>query len=248
MKGAVSFDFSGCRVLVTGGSNGIGTGIARAFLDAGAQVTITGRRARASDYDTDLSGLAYRPLEMADPAAVTALAESLGALDVRVNTAGASLAARNEALPDVFEEAVSLHLFGAYRLTAACEPLLAESEIDGGGSVLFLASMSAFFGIPMTTGYGAAKAAVVQLTKGLAVRWAARGIRVNAVAPGLVETNMTRVMKGIEPLEKPQLDRTPMRRWGTVADVTPVALFLASPGARFITGQTYCVDGGYSIA
>jgi len=86
------------------------------------------------------------------------------------------------------------------------------------------------------------------MTKNLAVAWAGEGIRVNAVAPGLVESNMTGVMKGVEALEKPLMERTPMRRWGTPEDIAPAALFLASPAARFVTGQTLAVDGGFSVA
>ncbi len=246
MSGPPNFDFSGTRVLVTGGSNGIGLGIARAFAEAGGAVGITGTREAASDYDHDLSGFSYRGVDMRDSAALDALVDSLDDLDVLVNNAGANLVARNEWNPEVFEEAVRINLFGAFRLAVRCKARLAKSRIDGGGSVLNIASMSAFVAVPLVPGYGAAKAAIVQMTKNLGVAWAKENVRVNAVAPGLIETNMTRVMKGVPALEQPEMDRTPMGRWGTPEDVAPAYLFLASPSARFITGQTLGVDGGYS--
>ena len=242
----VRFDFAATHVLVTGGSNGIGLGIARAFANAGAAVTITGTRAGAGDYDHDLSPFSYRQADMRDSAGLDALADSLDSLDVLVNNAGANLVIRNEWNPDVFEEAVRINLFGAFRLAVRLKERIAKSAIVGGGSVLNIASMSSFVAVPLVPGYGAAKAAVVQMTKNLGVAWAKDNVRVNAVAPGLIESNMTAVMKGVEALEKPEMDRTPMGRWGAPEDIAPAYLFLASPAAKFITGQTLCVDGGYS--
>jgi NAD(P)-dependent dehydrogenase (short-subunit alcohol dehydrogenase family) len=242
----VSFDFSGTRVLVTGGSNGIGLGIAQAFARAGARVVITGTRAVAAEYDHDLSAFEYRSADMRDAETLDALASSIDSLDVLVNNAGANLAVRNEWNPEVFEEAVRINLFGAFQLAVRLKDRIAKSSIEGGGSVLNIASMSAYVAVPLVPGYGAAKAAIVQMTKNMGVAWAKENVRVNAVAPGLIESNMTAVMKGIEALEKPEMDRTPMGRWGTPDDIAPAYLFLASPAARFITGQTLCVDGGYS--
>lgn len=245
---SLRFDFTGARVLVTGGSNGIGLGIAGAFAGAGAAVTITGTRESAADYDHDLSEFAYLSLDVRDGGAVERAVAGLDALDVLVNNAGANSIQPSEWEPDVFEDSLRVNLVSAFRAASAARPLLAESRLAGGASVVNLASMSSFFAVPIVPGYGAAKAGVVQLTKNLAVAWAAQGIRVNAVAPGLILSNMTRVMKGIEALEKPQLERTPLGRWGTPEDVAPAVLFLASAAAGFVTGHTLCVDGGFAVA
>jgi len=249
MSGNVRFDFEGCRVLVTGGSSGIGTGIAANFLAAGADVSITGTRPSAADYDNDLSAYDYHTCQMTAPEDISRVSDALPSLDVLINNAGANLpGGRNEWEPDVFEEVVGINLFGSFRMAVACKDKLAKSRLDGGGNIVNLASMSAYFAVPVVPGYGAAKAAVVQMTKNLAVTWVGEGIRVNAVAPGLILSNMTAAMKGIEALEKPQIGRTPMGRWGTPEDIAPAILFLASPAARFVTGQTLPVDGGFSVA
>jgi NAD(P)-dependent dehydrogenase (short-subunit alcohol dehydrogenase family) len=245
---AATFDFGGARVLVTGGSNGIGLAVARAFRAAGAHVTITGTRASATEYDHDLSGLDYHPCRLPDPDAIQAVAAALDGLDVLVNNAGQNLpGGRSEYDPDVFEEVVAVNLFAAFRMATACKALLKASAMAGGGAVVNVGSMSSFFGIEPVPGYGAAKAGVVQMTKTLAVAWARHGIRVNAVAPGIIETNMTAPMMAFESLIEPILERTPMRRLGTPDDVAPVVLFLAGPAARYVTGQTIPVDGGFSV-
>ncbi len=244
----VTFDFGGSRVLVTGGSNGIGLGVATAFADAGAAVTITGTRDDAGAYDHDLSPFTYTRCRMADADEVRALAAGLDGLDVLVNNAGQNLpGGRSEWDEGVFEEVVDINLVAPFRLAQACHDHLAASSAPGGGAVVNVGSMSSFFGMEVVPGYGAAKAGVVQVTKTLAVSWARDGIRVNAVAPGVVESNMTAPMLPFGEITAPLLARTPMGRFGTPEDVSPAVLFLASEAARYVTGHTLVVDGGFSV-
>jgi 3-oxoacyl-[acyl-carrier protein] reductase len=244
-----AFDFAGATVLVTGGTSGIGHAVAQAFTDAGAHVTITGTRRSAADYESDLALFAYQQCRLTEPSSIDAVVAGLDRLDVLVNNAGQNLpGGRNEYDPEVFEETVAINLFGAFRLASATRSLLAASELDGGGSVVNVGSMSSFFGIEIVPAYGAAKAAVVQLTKTLAVAWANDGIRVNAIAPGVVETGMTAPMLPFDELTGPLLARTPMRRFAAPEEIAPAVLFLASPAARYMTGHTLVIDGGFSIA
>ncbi len=245
----VAFDYSGATVLVTGGTSGIGYAIAHDFARSGATVTVTGRRANATDYEVDLSPFTYRQCRMDDGGDLDALVGAApDRLDVLVNNAGENLpGGRSEWEPEVFDESVTVNLLAVFRLTTALKPKLAACGADGGASVVNLASMSSFFGMEIVPGYGAAKAGIVQLTKTLAVSWARDGIRVNAVAPGVVETGMTAPMLPYPALTDPLLARTPMARFATPDEISPVVLFLASAAARYVTGQTLCVDGGFSV-
>lgn len=239
------FDFRGAAVLVTGGTSGLGHGIARRFAEAGADVTVTGTRPSAAAYDVELDGLVYRTLDLSDSGGIDELAGSLGRLDVLVNNAGATMPAGDEWSPDGFRVAVEIGLLGPMRLASACADLLAASELHGGGTLISVASMAAFRSSAFVPGYGAAKAGVVNLTANLARRWAARGVRVNAIAPGVIDTPMTAALSAVPELGEAELAHIPMRRFGIVDEVVDVALFLASSSASYLTGQCIAVDGGY---
>lgn len=237
-----TFDFSGHAVLVTGGTSGIGLAIARAFRDAGAQVAITGTRAGPGDYDVDLSGLAYQRADMADLEALPGLAASFPRLDVLVNNAGTAV--REDPLSETaFERTIDINLNSVYRLSH----LFRERLKVGPGSIVNIASMTSYFASPRVPGYGASKAAVLQLTKTLGALYAQDDIRVNAIAPGWIETGLTAAIKDVDAISRPIVERTPMGRWGLPEEIAGTALFLAcNDAAGFVTGVTIPVDGGYS--
>lgn len=249
MTNAVSFDFAGSHVLVTGGTSGIGHATAQAFARAGAHVVVTGTRDAASDYDTDLSSLTYVPVQMADASSLDALLSGLGPLDILVNNAGTTFpGGRDEWDPAVFAEALTINLVGAMRLAVGCHDRLRASGLEGGASVVNMVSMSAFRAVPIVPGYGSAKAGLVELTRNLANQWVHDGIRVNAVAPGLIDTPMTAPMQTMPELLDTELSRVPMGRMGGPRDVAAAVQFLCSSAAAYVTGHVLAVDGGFLSA
>lgn len=230
-------------VVVTGGTSGIGFGLATAFAAAGAEVHATGATeaevlaARAATTTTEFSVLDVR-----DNAAVDTFAAGFSGIDVLCNCAGVNLRAA-EFTPEGFATVLDINLSGSMRMATAC-----RKALGGGGAILNIASMFAFFGAGHAPAYAASKGGVAQLTKSLAVAYAREGIRVNALAPGWIETAMTAVPRA-DPVRNAELmGRTPLGRWGTPADLAPAALFLCSPLAGFITGAVLPVDGGYLVA
>lgn len=246
--GTATYNFEGASVLVTGGTSGIGLACATGFAEAGAEVTITGTRDSASDYDLDLSAFNYAQLRVTNNEEIFALAESLEKLDVLVNNAGHSVMAEDDSPATriaAFEEMVRVHLISGHNLAEACLDKLSASELAGGASIVGIASMTSYLSIAPVPGYGAGKAGMVQLTATQADMWAGRGIRSNCVAPGYISTRMSQILEQTEALSAPIIARTSMKRWGKPSEVADAVMFLSSDRASFITGETLVVDGGY---
>ncbi|EHB53548.1 3-oxoacyl-(acyl-carrier-protein) reductase [Mycolicibacterium rhodesiae JS60] len=244
MTGQLSFDFTGTRALVTGATSGIGHAVAVLFRDAGADVIVTGTKPAAADYDSDLSGMTYRQLVLTDNASIDSLAQDISELDVLVNNAGANFpGGLDESTPDGFAASVALNLTGPYRLTVGLRRALKTSTAVGGASVVNLASMSALRAVTLVPGYGAAKSGVINITRNLAVTWARHGIRVNAVAPGTIETAMTAPMHAVPEIVETELAHIPAGRMGTVGEVAPAIAFLCTAASSYINGAVLVVDG-----
>jgi NAD(P)-dependent dehydrogenase (short-subunit alcohol dehydrogenase family) len=242
MSWSCNFDFTNAHVLVVGASRGgIGAAIARSFKDAGATVTITGVETEPAAEDK--ARFTYKQLNVTDLGEVRSLAENLKQVDVLVNCA-AITSRGQEMAPDFFQKVVDVNLHGTFRTAEAFYPQLRAQH----GVLINIASMYAQFGSPNNPAYGASKAAVVQLTKSLAIAWAGDGIRVNAVAPGFIVTEQSAKSRTDANHVAAVKLRTPMGRWGQSTDIAAPVLFLASPAAAFITGTCLAIDGGYSIA
>ena len=231
------------KVLVTGGTGGIGAAIARAFAAEGARVLVTGATTAEAEA-ARAAGLDAQVLDVRNAAAVRALVAGFDTLHVLVNCAGTIRRGGAELDPAVFDEVLDINLGGTMRVCAAARPLLAATR----GCIVNTASMLSFFGAGLVPGYSASKGGVMQLTKSLAIAYAADGIRVNAVAPGWITTPLTQPLQDDAARSAAILARTPMGRWGAPEDIAGPVLFLASPAAGFVTGVVLPVDGGYLIA
>jgi 3-oxoacyl-[acyl-carrier protein] reductase len=242
-----ALSFVGKSALVVGGSSGIGNGIAQAFRGKGAQVRVWGTRARPSDYageaGSDLSGLRYSRVDVSDSAAVEGAEPELTELDVLVLAQGAVKYKRQEFEIETFRHVVEINLNSVMHCCAKFFPLLERSK----GSIIIISSIGAFKSVMGNPAYAASKAGAFALTRTLGDAWGRQGVRVNGIAPGLIATKMTMATTEHPDRLRTALDTISLGRLGMPEDVADVALFLASPLARYITGQTIVVDGGRSL-
>lgn len=239
-----SFDYSSKRVLVTGGVSGIGRAISLAYLAAGAEVIacgVTEQELAAARADPAFARIAVVALDVTDKQAVDAVVGGQESLDVVVTSAGI-IRRDSEHDPEVFDQVINVNLSGSMRVASAARPLLARTR----GSVVLIGSVMSFFGGPRQPAYSASKGAIRNLTMSLACAYAADDIRVNAVAPGWVITDLSKGARENPGRNAMILARTPMGRWAQPAEIADPVLFLSSDAARFMTGTMMLVDGGFT--
>ena len=229
------------QALITGGARGIGHGIAQAMLGAGYGVTVTGlTEAEVAAVPAQEHLRAVR-LDVTDDGDVAACIGKLPRLDALVNSAGMVLRDGKEFTIEGFQKVIDVNLTGTMRCCVAAKPLLEKQ----GGAIVNIASIWSFFGGGLVPAYTASKGGVAQLTKALAVAWAP-SIRVNAIAPGWIDTELTKPAQADPARSDAIISRTPFGRWGKPEDIGGAAVFLCSDAAGFITGTVLPVDGGYT--
>jgi len=236
----------GLSALVVGGTTGIGHAVTTALCAAGVAVTATGVS------EAEIASAAFPPgvapekavLDIAEDAAIDRLVGGLDRLDIVVNCAGMSVARRAEFDPATFQRVIDINLTGALRLANAARPKLAER----GGAIVNFCSFYSQFGSAYLPAYAASKGGLLLLTKSLAAAWISEGIRVNAVAPGVIVTPLTAPLMKNEAATRELTTRVPIGRMGEPADVAGAVLFLSSPAASYITGVMLPVDGGMVAA
>jgi 3-oxoacyl-[acyl-carrier protein] reductase len=239
-----SYDFSGCRVLVTGGALGMGLHVAHAFADAGAQVTVTGNQYLRAYYDADLSRFGYDQLRLMDRDSIAAVAGRLGSIDVLVNNAPPVMPVDADATERQFlGHAVQLGLVGPFAFTHRLRFRLGQSTVRGGGVVVNMPSTEQWFELA----HGEhARHELTGRTRRLASEWASAGVRVNTVTARLVEPQRSGLRVQIDRTSGPLLTRTRSAPTGTTRDVTNAVMFVASSGAAAIRGQTFHVDAWHA--
>jgi len=231
--------FEGRRAIVVGGTSGIGAGTALRLAELGAQVLAAGLRATGTHAPVH-ERIRCIELDVTDGPAVQAVLSTESSIDVLVNCAGISRD-RAEYELDVFQHVLDVNLTSIMRACSVAVPALSRAR----GCIVNVASMFSTFGSADRPAYAASKGGVVQLTKSLAQSYAAANVRVNAVAPGWIVTPLSEGLSRDEEASRRIMDRTPLGHWGQPADVADAIVFLCSPAARYITGVTLPVDGGY---
>ncbi|MCF0053158.1 glucose 1-dehydrogenase [Dyadobacter sp. LJ53] len=246
------FSLHGKLALVTGGGSGIGFYIAQAMIQSGAKVVITGRReavlqeavgllgANASYFVNDITQLSTIP------DLIAAIEEAHGPIDILVNNAGINMKKHAiEVTDEDFDRVIQTNLHAVFAVTRECGKRMIAREK---GSIIMITSMAALYGIDRVVAYTASKSAVGGMVKALATEFSPYNVRINAVAPGFIETPMMLTAMNGDPSRRDKaMDRTPMGTWGKPDDIGWATVFLASPAAKFITGVTLPVDGGNSI-
>lgn len=242
---------NGKTALITGGGTGIGLGIARAFGAAGAKVLIAGRRTDVlAEAAKDIPGAVPVAMDVSDRAALAGLVKGIeaehGPIHILVNNAGINMKKPAlEVTDEEFDRVVQTNLNGLFSLTREVAKGMAAR---GAGAILNITSMAAMYGIPKVPAYTAAKTGVLGLTQSLAVEFGPMGIRVNAIAPGFIYSEMTAKALDADPERKGKaLGRTPMQRMGQAHEVASAAVFLCSDAASFVSGVNLPVDGGNNI-
>jgi 2-deoxy-D-gluconate 3-dehydrogenase len=249
------FDLKGRVAIVTGGNGGIGLGMARGLAAAGASIVVAARNAEKSkkavaELERLGAGALAVAVDVTDEAAVaqlmTATRERFGRLDVLVNNAGTNIRKPiHEYTLAEWHRVLDTNLTSAFLCSHAAYPLFKQA---GAGKVINIGSMMSIFGASFAPAYAASKGGIVQLTRSMASAWAADNIQVNAVLPGWIDTDLTQAARREVPgLNDNVLRRTPAKRWGTIDDMSGVAVFLAGAASDFVTGTAIPVDGGYSI-
>lgn len=241
-------DFTGQTVLVIGGSSGIGNGMAQSFRLRGADVYVCGTRPSASDYEqvdgSDLTGLTYRQLDVADRDSLDGFTPPFEKLDVLICCQGIVRYGREEFSRPGWDTVMDVNIRSVMDCASKFRPMLSQSK----GSLIIVSSVAGFQAALGNPAYAASKAAAVSLTKSLGEAWARDGIRVNGIAPGLVETKLTKVTTNNPARKEAMLRAIPLRRSGTPDELAGAALFLASPLASYVVGETLIVDGGLTLS
>ncbi|MEW4467892.1 SDR family oxidoreductase [Parasphingorhabdus sp. JC815] len=239
-----SLDYKDKIVAVIGGSSGIGNATAQAFRGCGAQVHVTGTRANGDDYSkdegSDLDGLHYAQVDAADDNAIASYRQTFNRLDVLICSQGMVLYKRQEFEPENFAKVIQVNLNSLMTFAGQFHDLLKTSQ----GSMIIISSTAAFHATVGNPAYNASKTGAMGLTRTLGKAWAPDGIRVNGIAPGLIATKMTAVTTQNPKRREATIASIPLGRIGDPDDMAGLSLFLASPLARYIVGQTLIADGG----